>query len=107
MSVPTPNLPAFVSPEGADVLLHVKAVPGAKADQIVGELGSRLKVRVAAPPEGGKANRAICDLIAGALKVKASSVLIERGQSSAEKTIRVRGCGLEQVASALLGQRKG
>lgn len=71
--------------------ISIKAVPGARRDQIAGMLGDRLKVRVAAPPEGGKANDAICALIAHALGVKPRHVQIVRGHTTAEKTIAVTG----------------
>lgn len=77
----------------------IKAVPGAKKDEIVGRLGDRLKVRVSAPPEGGKANLAICALIAAALGVKARNVRVVSGQSTAEKTIEVDGVGPDSVES--------
>jgi uncharacterized protein (TIGR00251 family) len=75
-------------PDGS-VLIRVKAVPGASRDQIAGVLGDRLKVRIAAPPEGGKANKAICGLIAKELAVKPAQVEIASGASSAEKMVRV------------------
>lgn len=81
------------------VLIAVKAVPGAKRDEIVGLLGERLKVRVSAPPEGGKANKAICALLAGALGVRASDVEVVGGASRAEKSVRIAGIGPEAVAT--------
>ncbi len=80
-----------IEQQGDDVLLWVKAVPGASRDQIAGLLGDRLKVRVSAPPEGGKANKAICKLIASALGVKVRRVTIESGQTNPEKVVRVEG----------------
>ncbi len=79
------------------VRILVKAVPGAKRDEVAGRLGDRLKVRVSAPPEGGKANRAICDVIAAALGVKPRDVRVVSGLSRAEKTIEVEGVREEQV----------
>ena len=78
------------SDEGA-LLLRLKAVPGASRDAIAGPLGDRLKIRVSAPPEGGKANKAICALLASALGVRPADVEIVSGHASAEKTARVRG----------------
>jgi uncharacterized protein len=80
------------------VRLLVKAVPGAKRDEIVGMLGDRLKVRVAAPPEGGKANQAICALIAAALGIRGRDVAIVAGHARAEKTVLVRGADAAAVA---------
>jgi uncharacterized protein (TIGR00251 family) len=69
--------------------LDVKVVPGASRTEIVGPLGNRLKVRVAAPPEGGKANRALVELLREWLGTR--DVEIVAGRSSAEKTVRVLG----------------
>ena len=80
----------------------MKAVPGAKRDEIVGRLGDRLKVRVSAPPEGGRANEAICTLIAAALGVRARDVAIVSGHARAEKVVEVSGAGPGAV-EALLG----
>lgn len=93
---------AIVREDGAGgVVIAVKAVPGARRDEIVGVLGARLKVRVSAPPEGGKANAAICALIAKTLGVKKSAVTIHTGHGSAEKVVRVEGMPIAAVASAL------
>ncbi len=54
---------------GEDVLIWVKAVPGASRNEIAGVVGDRLKIRISAPPEGGKANKAICKLLASSLGV--------------------------------------
>jgi len=77
--------------DGPAALLPVKAVPGARRDEIVGPLGDRLKVRVSAPPEGGKANKAICALIARELGLRPSAVSVHAGGSSPEKVLRVEG----------------
>ncbi len=79
----------------------IKAVPGASRDQIAGALGERLKIRVAAPPEGGKANRAICELVAEALGVKASAVEVMSGHTGAEKVLAIAGVGVERARAAL------
>jgi uncharacterized protein (TIGR00251 family) len=50
--------------------LTIKVAPNARKDEIVGLVGQRLKVRVSAPPEEGKANKAICNLIANSQKTK-------------------------------------
>ena len=85
-----------VASDGA-VLIAVKAVPGAKRNQVAGVLGERLKVRVSQPPEGGKANRAICVLLAKELGVRPSAVSVVRGESSAVKLVRVEGLDMKNV----------
>lgn len=82
-------------------IIAVKAVPGASRDEIVGPLGDRLKVRVAAAPEGGKANKAICALLAKALGVRERDVSIIDGASSSEKRVRVTALSAADVRERL------
>jgi hypothetical protein len=83
----------------------LKVVPGSRSDAIVGALGERVKVKVSSPPEGGKANRAVCDLIADSLRIDARRVEIIKGSTSAEKTVRVVGLTAEQAQAMLLPDR--
>lgn len=98
----------IVTQDGVDVLIRVKAVPGASRDEIAGVIGDRLKVRVTAPPEDGKANKAICAVIARAAGVKAKQVTIEQGGSSARKTVRVAqgGAGIDRIGKMVSAARK-
>lgn len=77
--------------------IRLKVVPGSRKEQIVGPLGDRLKIKVAAPPENGKANRAVCELLASVLGVDSRRVEIVAGHTNAEKIARVEG-----VSSATL-----
>ena len=85
----------------APVRIPVKAVPGASRDQIVGLLGGRLKIKVAAAPEGGKANAAICALVAAAIGIKARQVQVVAGHGSAEKVLEVLGMEAAEVSRRL------
>lgn len=67
----------------------MKVVPGAARSGVAGVLGDRLKVRVAVPAEGGKANRAVVELLKEWLG--ATEVEIVAGHSTAAKTVRARG----------------
>ena len=83
-------------------VITVKVVPGSSRDAIVGVLGDRLKMKVSAPPEAGKANRAVRELIARALGVPKSHVEVIAGVSNADKTIRVRGVRAAAARAVLL-----
>jgi uncharacterized protein (TIGR00251 family) len=87
--------PGLFSQDGEDVLVRVKAVAGASRDELAGAVGDRLKVRVSAPAEGGRANKAICRLIAEAVGVKPAQVTVETGQTSPQKIIRVNRVPVE------------
>lgn len=79
----------------------VKVVPGASRDRIAGVLGDALKVQVAAPPEGGKANAALCELLAQALGVNARDVQVVAGAASPRKTVAVRNSTVAAVIARL------
>jgi len=83
------------------VRIALKVVPGSRRDQIVGPLGDRLKVKVSAPPEAGRANKAVCALLAAALNVSERDVEVIVGHASPEKVVRVTGRTASE-ASALL-----
>lgn len=89
------RVPAGKPEDGVD--LPVKAVPGAKRDEVVGWLGERLKVRVSQPPEDGRANAAICRVVAEGLGVKMGMVRVVRGASHPEKVLRITGIGWTRV----------
>ncbi len=90
-----------IEQSGNDVRIWIKAVPGASCDEIAGVIGDRLKVRISAAPEAGKANKAICKLIAKATKVKANQVSIESGQTNPEKIVRITGNEVDYIRSEL------
>lgn len=78
--------------QGEGVLrLRVRAVPGASRDGVAGVLGDRLKVRVAQPPEDGRANRAIGEVLAGLLGVPARQVWVASGVASRDKVVHIAG----------------
>ena len=83
--------------------LKVKVVPGASRTEVVGRLGEALKVRVAAPPEGGQANRAILALLAERLGLPAAGVTLVSGAASPAKVVALRGVSAEQAWARLLG----
>ena len=71
--------------------LKVKVVPGSSRDQIVGWLGDALKIKVAAPPEKGKANETVVALVAERLGVAPGAVEIVAGHSTATKELSIAG----------------
>jgi uncharacterized protein (TIGR00251 family) len=86
-------------PAAARLLL--KVVPGSRRDQIVGPYGDRLKVKVAAPPEGGRANKAVIQLLADALSIAPRDIQVIAGLTNPEKTARITGLTAAQAQRAL------
>ena len=71
--------------------IAVVVSPGAKRSAVVGRQGDAWKLRVAAPPERGRANAAVCALLAEALGVPAASVRVTAGATSRRKVVEVDG----------------
>jgi hypothetical protein len=69
--------------------LTVKVVPGASRTRVAGVWGTALKLAVSAPAEGGRANAAVIELLAGALGVGKRDVSIIRGRTGPLKTVVV------------------
>ncbi|MFA6047174.1 MAG: DUF167 domain-containing protein [Phycisphaerales bacterium] len=93
--------PSQTSKTATACRIDLKVVPGSRASKVVGALGERLKVKVAAPPEDGKANRALCELLAAALGVPERAVSIVAGASNPEKTARVEGLSAARAREKL------
>jgi len=71
----------------ADLAVHV--TPRSGRDEICGWKGAELSVRVTVAPEGGKANDAVCIVVAKGLGVAKSSVRVVRGESARHKILRI------------------
>lgn len=71
--------------------LAVRVQAGARRSEIVGERDGRLVVRVAAKPIDGKANTALCALIAERAGVAKVAVSVVRGVAARDKVVRVEG----------------
>lgn len=86
---------------GDDVVLSLHIQPGAKRTEVAGVHGEALKVRLGAPPVDGKANDALIAFLAGQLGVPKARVVLEAGQTSRSKRVRVVGVAAEAVVATL------
>jgi uncharacterized protein (TIGR00251 family) len=85
--------------EGATFAVRVQA--GARREEILGMRDGALVARVGAPARDGRANRALCALIARHLGVRRSQVAIVRGERSRDKLVRVDGIDGASLRAAL------
>jgi uncharacterized protein len=67
----------------------------------VGERGGAVVIRVTAPPVDGKANAALCALVAERAGVPRSQVDVVRGMTSRDKVVRVEGVDAAALRAAL------
>ncbi len=86
--------------EGEDaVVLHVHVQPAAGRTAVVGRHGTSLKMRVAAAPEGGRANEAVAALLAETFG--AADVELTSGATSRTKAFRLSGLDLDEFPRQL------
>lgn len=81
--------------------IAVRLQPRASRDEIVGVRDGVLVVRVSAPPVDGRANAALCKLVAQRAGVAASRVSVARGERSRDKLVVVEGIEPAALAAAL------
>ncbi len=72
--------------------ISVRVIPNASRAQVVGwQPDGSLKLKVPAPPEGGRANEAVIELLAAALDISRRQISIISGQTSRQKRVQVDG----------------
>jgi uncharacterized protein (TIGR00251 family) len=79
----------------------VRLQPRARRDEIVGERAGAVVIRVRAPPVDGRANDALCRLVAKRVGVAPSKVRVVRGHAGRDKVIWVEGVDEAAVRAAL------
>ena len=94
-------LPPYLTPHAEGAVLSVRAQPGARRTAVVGPYGSALKIAVMAPPDKGRANRALSEFLAEILGVKLSAVVLMTGETSQDKRFLLSGLSAEAAAQRL------
>jgi uncharacterized protein (TIGR00251 family) len=90
-----------VKPHPEGWLLPVRAQPGARKRGIQGERAGALCVAVTAPPQDGRANEAIAEVLREAFKLKRSELQLVSGARSRNKSFLLRGLTREQLEATL------
>lgn len=83
--------------------LKVRVVPRASRSEVVGDYDGGIKVRLAAPPVGGKANEELIRLLSKVFSVSRSNIAIVSGRSSKIKFVRIAGLS-QSIGERLLKQ---
>ena len=81
--------------------VRLRVSPGAKSAQVVGRHGEAWKVRVAAPPEGGRANEAVVRLLAETLSLPRDAVTLVSGHGARDKIVQLAGLDPAQIERRL------
>jgi uncharacterized protein len=87
--------------------LRLRVTPGARRPGIVGRYGEAWKVRVSAPPEGGRANSAVVSLLAETLELPRESVTVVSGHGARDKVVELTGLGQDLISERLSSAASG
>jgi uncharacterized protein len=83
------------------VRITVRVSPGARRTEVTGRHGDGWKIRVAAPPERGRANEALVAHLAELLGVPKAAVRVVAGATSRDKTVEIDGLSPGSVEARL------
>ena len=81
--------------------LKVKITPNSKRNEIIGWFGDQLKIKIAAVPEKGKANKELVNFLSDKLNCPSSFISIEKGCISSSKLLAIEGYCLEDIERKL------
>jgi uncharacterized protein (TIGR00251 family) len=98
----SPDLSSAVRDVPGGVELSVFCQPNAARSALIGMHGGALKVKVKAPPAEGKANRALIELLSGALAVPRRRLTLVSGEQSRNKRVRVDGVDAATALGAIM-----
>jgi uncharacterized protein (TIGR00251 family) len=82
--------------------IRVHVIPNAKIDKVVGEHGDAIKIKLRAPAAEGKANAALRRFLAEKLSIPQRAIVLNRGERSRDKLIRIDGLSEADVCGGLL-----
>jgi len=94
-------MPLYVQEDEHGVTFVAKIVPGSSKTAVVGVLDGMIKVKVAAPPEKGKANQGLIAFLAKKLGVRKNAVRIVTGQTNPVKHVQITGVSAETLLTRL------
>ena len=95
----------MTEPQFQTTTFLVRVQPRAKRNAVQPAAGGGLKVYVTAPPEDGRANEAVVEVLAEWLGVKRRQVEIVSGETNRNKVVRVTGVPPAQLEAALHQRR--
>jgi len=81
--------------------LVIKVTPNAGRNGITGWRGGVLQIKIAAPPEKGKANKELINFLGRTLEVKKSAIHIIKGETSHDKAIEIEAMSREEIIKTL------
>jgi uncharacterized protein (TIGR00251 family) len=82
--------------------LPVKVHPGAGRSEIIGFTGGVLQIKIAAPPEKGKANQELIGFLSRKLDISKSSIRIVKGETGRNKLLDIKSFTPDELIKRLI-----
>jgi len=79
------------------IVFEIKVIPGSSKTAVCGLLGGKIKIKVSAAAEKGKANKCLIEFLSKKLGVKKNAIRIISGQTSPVKQVQVQGLDTETL----------
>jgi uncharacterized protein (TIGR00251 family) len=84
-----------------EVRISLRIQPGSPKNAVAGFVNGVWKIRIAAPPVEGKANRELIEYLSEILDIPKSSITVVRGETGRDKVIAIVGLTFEKVGKRL------
>lgn len=81
--------------------LSIKVQPNAGRNEVVGVTDGIWRIKIAAPPDKGKANKELIEFLSKLLELRKDSITILKGHTSHNKIIVIEGMKAEEVEGRL------
>jgi len=99
------TIPEWISEQSNGTLVRLRIQPKAARSEICGEHGAegniRLKIRIAAPPVDGAANKELLRFLKKLTGIPVSRLQIVRGESSQSKNVLFQGVSVQDLLTKL------
>lgn len=79
------------------MIIRVRVIPNSDENEVVGRIGSVVRVKVSSDNIDGRANQELVDYLAEFFEVRPKMVNIMRGERAREKTIHISGRSEEDL----------
>jgi uncharacterized protein (TIGR00251 family) len=79
------------------ITLTLQVQPNAKRNEVLGFAEGILRLKIAAPPVEGKANKELISFLSKTLGINKSSITIDRGHTSKVKIVTILGLDRDQI----------
>ena len=73
------------------MIIRIRVIPNSDENEVVGRIGSVVRVKVAAPEINEAANNVLISYLAEFFEVKTKSIHIMRGEKAREKMVQIAG----------------